>query len=45
MLLVDRGGKVVKNNVQVAELEAELARLQNPPGETADTLRRPTTPK
>jgi hypothetical protein len=45
MLLVDRDGRVVKNNIQVAELATELARLQKSPGEQANALRRGTTPR
>jgi hypothetical protein len=45
MLLVDRDGKVVKNNIHVAELDAELARLQQSPGEQANALRRGTSPR
>jgi TolA-binding protein len=46
MLLVDRDGKVVSNNVQAAELGAELDRLQKTPGEQANNaLRRGTAPR
>jgi hypothetical protein len=40
MLLVGRDGRVVNNNIQVAELDAELTRLQQAPGEQANALRR-----
>jgi hypothetical protein len=40
MILVDRTGRVANNNIQVAELEAELTRLQNPAADTANTPRR-----
>ena len=36
MLLVDRDGKVIRNNIQAAELDAELTRLQKAPGEQAN---------
>jgi TolA-binding protein len=47
MLLVDRDGKVIRNNIQAAELGAELTRLQKPPGEQANnnSLRRGTAPR
>jgi hypothetical protein len=47
MLLVDRDGKVVRNNIQAAELGAELTRLQKPPGEQANNnaLRGGTAPR
>jgi hypothetical protein len=47
MLLVDRDGRVVRNNIQAAEIDAELTRLQKPPGEQANNnaLRRGTTPR
>jgi peroxiredoxin len=40
MILVDRTGRVAHNNIQVAELEVELARLQQPAADTANTPRR-----
>jgi peroxiredoxin len=43
MILVDRTGRVANNNIQVAELEDELSRLQQPATDTADTLRRDRT--
>jgi peroxiredoxin len=43
MILVDRTGRVANNNIQVAELEDELARLQQPATDTAETLRRDRT--
>jgi peroxiredoxin len=43
MILVDRTGRVANNNIQVAELETELARLQQPAADTANTPRREST--
>jgi peroxiredoxin len=43
MILVDRNGRVANNNIQVAELETELARLQQPSADTANTPRREST--
>jgi hypothetical protein len=40
MLLVDRTGRVVNNNIQVAELEAALERLQQASADTAGAARR-----
>jgi hypothetical protein len=46
MLLLDRDGKVVRNNIQAAELGAELNRLRKPPGEQANNnALRGTTPR
>jgi hypothetical protein len=45
MLLVDRTGRVVSNNIQVAELEPALARLQQAAADTAGAPRRNTTPR
>ena len=39
MLLVDRDGKVVRNNIQAAELDAELTRLQKAPGDRQIIMR------
>jgi peroxiredoxin len=40
MLLVDRDGRVIRNNIQAAELDTELTRLQKPPGEQANNALR-----
>jgi hypothetical protein len=45
MLLLDRDGKVVSNNISVAELNAELTRLQKPPGEQANNALRGNPPR
>jgi thiol-disulfide isomerase/thioredoxin len=46
MILVDQRGNVVNQNIQVAELEAELAKLIKPAGVgTANSLRPPAKPR
>lgn len=45
MILVDPTGRVANNNVQVAELEAELAKMTKPKADTANTLRRDGQPR
>jgi thiol-disulfide isomerase/thioredoxin len=44
MVLVDQNGNVVNNNIHVAELDAELTKLQTPPG-TANTPRTGSIPR
>jgi len=44
MILVDQTGKVVRDSIQVPELEAEVARLQRPQ-DTANSQRRTAPPR
>jgi thiol-disulfide isomerase/thioredoxin len=45
MILVDQNGNVVKNNIHVAELESELARLTQPAANTANSQRTAPQPR
>lgn len=44
MILVDARGNVVNNNIQIAELDAELNKLVKPEGD-ANALRQPSNPQ
>ncbi len=45
MILVDQNGNVANNNIHVAELEAELTRLMQPPANTANSSRSAPLPR
>jgi thiol-disulfide isomerase/thioredoxin len=45
MILVDQNGNVAHNNIHVAELEAEFAKLTTPAGNTANSARTAPPPR